>query len=113
MREQGLDESFTMAHRSVDRALDFIEKHRDEDFFLVVSIDEPHHPFICPAEFLEEFEGFEYKMGANGNDDLLDKPQSQRDWAEHVKAIWVTGKCFVWIRFSPAIAIATTRLAAC
>jgi len=94
MRDRGLDETFTMAHRSVDKALDFIERHRNEDFFLVVSIDEPHHPFICPAEFLEKFEGFEYKMGGNGNDDLSNKPQSQRDWAEHVKAHMGDGEVF-------------------
>ena len=84
MRDEGFDEAFTMAHRSVDKAIDFIERYKDEDFFLVVSIDEPHHPFICPAEYLEAFEGFEYKLGANAKDDLADKPQSQRDWAEHV-----------------------------
>ncbi len=85
MRDQGLGETFTMAHRSVDKALQFIESHRNEDFFLVVSIDEPHHPFICPAEYLDSFEGFEYKLGPNAKDDLKNKPQSQRDWANHVK----------------------------
>ena len=72
--------------RSVDKALEFIERYKDEDFFLVVSIDEPHHPFICPAEYLEAFEGFEYKLGPNGKDTLKDKPQSQRDWSNHVKS---------------------------
>lgn len=84
MRENGYDESFTMAHRSVDKALEFIEAHRNEDFFLVVSIDEPHHPFICPADYLEAFEGFEFELGPNAHDDLAQKPKSQRDWADHV-----------------------------
>ncbi|MGY8694378.1 MAG: sulfatase-like hydrolase/transferase, partial [Verrucomicrobiia bacterium] len=44
MRDRGLDETFTMAHRSVDKAIGFIESYKDEDFFLVVSIDELHHP---------------------------------------------------------------------
>lgn len=86
MRDNGYDETFTMAHRSVDKALEFIERYKDEDFFLVVSIDEPHHPFICPAEYLEAFEGFEYKLGPNGKDTLKDKPLSQRDWSNHVKS---------------------------
>jgi arylsulfatase A-like enzyme len=94
MRYRGLDETFTMAHRSVDKAIDFIERYKDEDFFLVVSIDEPHHPFICPAEYLEAFEGFEFKLGENAKDDLADKPQSQRDWAEHVAEFMGDGKTF-------------------
>ncbi len=94
MRSAGLDETFTMAHRSVDKALEFIERYKDEDFFLVVSIDEPHHPFICPAEYLEAFEGFEFKIGPNGKDDLKGKPQSQRDWSEHVAGHMGDGDVF-------------------
>lgn len=94
MRDGGYDEGFTMAHRSVDKAMDFIECHKDEDFFLVVSIDEPHHPFICPAEYLEEFEEFEFRLGPNGKDDLADKPQSQRDWANHVAPFMGDGDVF-------------------
>lgn len=84
MRAGGYDEKITMGHRSVNRAIEFIREHKDEDFFLTVSIDEPHHPFICPAEFLEEFEGFEFQLGENAFDELEDKPQVQRDWARHM-----------------------------
>jgi len=84
MREGGYDETITMGHRSVSKAIEFIREHKDEDFFLTVSIDEPHHPFICPAEYLEAFEGFEFELGENAFDSLEDKPQSQRDWSKHV-----------------------------
>ncbi|MCE7963172.1 MAG: hypothetical protein DYH05_11830 [Acidobacteria bacterium ACB1] len=46
------------ADRIADRAMDFIRRHRDRDFFLVVSIDEPHHPWICPEPFASAFEEF-------------------------------------------------------
>ena len=39
---------FTFGHRCVNRALDFLQKHGEEDFFLTVSLDEPHDPCLCP-----------------------------------------------------------------
>tara|TARA_R100000027_G_scaffold67066_1_gene64503 strand:- start:284 stop:1789 length:1506 start_codon:yes stop_codon:yes gene_type:complete len=80
--EHGITSEFTHAHRIADRAIQFIETHRDEDFLLVVSIDEPHHPFICPEPFISEFEDFEYPV-KTWNADLSEKTQQQRDWAEH------------------------------
>ena len=83
VKTNGITEEFTHAHRIADRARAFIEAHRDEDFFLVVSIDEPHHPFICPEPFVSGFDDFEFSLGATGDDDLASKPQSQREWAAH------------------------------
>jgi len=78
----GITSEFTHAHRSVDRAIDFIRTHRNSDFFLVVSIDEPHHPWICPEPFASAFEDFLFPI-LNGCDLLDDKPRSQREWASH------------------------------
>lgn len=86
VRANGITEDFTHAHRIADRARAFIEAHRDEDFFLVVSIDEPHHPFICPEPFVSAFDDFEFPLGATGDDDLTKKPQSQQEWAAHFGA---------------------------
>lgn len=82
--EHGITEEFPHAHRIADRARAFIEKHKDEDFFLVVSIDEPHHPFICPEPFVSSFNDFEFPLGPAGDDPLESKPLSQREWAQHV-----------------------------
>jgi len=49
----------TFAHRCADRAIDFIDRHRDESFLLVVSFDEPHGPHVCPAEFQRVYEDFD------------------------------------------------------
>jgi uncharacterized sulfatase len=73
---------FTHAHRTADRAMAFIRAHRDRDFLLVVSIDEPHHPWICPEPFASAFAEFEFPV-PNASDPLRDKPQSQREWAAH------------------------------
>ena len=56
---------------------------RDEDFLLVVSIDEPHHPFICPEPFVSAFDDFLLPM-PNADDPLIDKPRAQQEWAAHV-----------------------------
>jgi uncharacterized sulfatase len=82
IRAYGITADFTHAHRSVDRAIDFIHRHRDEDFLLVVSIDEPHHPYICPEPFASAFEDFELPIGPSAFDPLTNKPREQREWAE-------------------------------
>jgi uncharacterized sulfatase len=50
-RTKEITEEFTFGHRCSDRAIEFIRKHKDEDFLLVVSYDEPHGPFLCPEEY--------------------------------------------------------------
>ena len=57
----------------------FIREHRDRDFFLFVSIDEPHHPFIAPEPFASAFEDFEFPI-PNADDSLELKPRGQREW---------------------------------
>jgi uncharacterized sulfatase len=83
MLENGITAEFTHAHRTADKARAFIAAHAHEDFFLVVSIDEPHHPFICPESFVSAFEDFEFPIGKSYGEDLSNKPRSQREWAEH------------------------------
>jgi uncharacterized sulfatase len=79
----GITAEFTHAHRIAERARRFVEAHRDRDFLLVVSIDEPHHPFICPEPFVSAFRDFEFPLGPAADDPLTDKPRSQREWAAH------------------------------
>jgi len=68
-------------HRVTTRALDFLDKHKDEDFLLVVAYDEPHGPSLCPAEYSQRFADFTFPSSANVEDSLLDKPEEQRVWA--------------------------------
>lgn len=77
----GYEASFTFGHRCSNRAIDFIEKHKDEDFFLVVSYDEPHHPFITPKKYAEMYKNYKFPVSANVKDTLEDKPEHQRVWA--------------------------------
>ncbi len=71
----------TFGHRCSNRAIDFLEKHHDEDFFLTVSYDEPHGPFICPPPYPTMYEDFEFPVSENVFDTLENKPSYQRVWA--------------------------------
>ncbi|MDD4849250.1 MAG: sulfatase-like hydrolase/transferase [Gemmiger sp.] len=72
---------FTYAHRCANRALSFLETHAGRDFFLTVSLDEPHGPSLCPAPFNTMYRGVAMPQSANYADDLRQKPQMQRLWA--------------------------------
>ena len=76
---------FTYAHRCSNRAVEFIEKNKNEDYFLVVSYDEPHHPFICPKPFSEMYKDMPLIKFSNEKDNLTDKPIHQQAWSEYTK----------------------------
>ena len=71
----------TYAHRCADRAVDFLEKYKDEDFFLTVSFDEPHDPFICPPPYSHMYDEYEFPKSPNVYDLLEGKPDYQKVWA--------------------------------
>jgi len=82
MSEGGVAPEFTFAHRCADRARAFLEKHAKEDFFLVVSFDEPHDPFLCPEPYASMYKDYVFPCSANANDDLQGKPAHQKIWAQ-------------------------------
>ncbi len=84
-RAQGVDEGFTWAKRCNQRARRFVEECRRDDapFVLVVSYDEPHHPWTCPPEDAEAFADFAFPVGPSWNEDLSRKPAHYRRWAAH------------------------------
>ncbi|MEM6333019.1 MAG: sulfatase-like hydrolase/transferase [Planctomycetota bacterium] len=77
----GFPEELTFARRCADRAIRFIEEHRDRPFLLVVSFDEPHSPYLCPEPYASMYDGYEFPKSPNVHDDLRDKPELQRIWA--------------------------------
>ena len=79
--KEPISEEFTYAHRVVKRALDYIEKNKDEDFFLVVSLDEPHDPYLCPEPFASMYKDYEFPKTKNMWDTLEGKPFYQKLWA--------------------------------
>jgi len=80
-RDPGVHEDFTFGHRVSDRAIDFLDRYGERNFFLVVSYDEPHHPFLCPPRFAEMYRGYTFPKSRNVWDTLEDKPAHHRAWA--------------------------------
>ena len=79
--EKGISAEFTFGHRCADRALDFLQKHGEEDFFLTVSLDEPHDPHLCPEPYASMFADYEFPKSPNVWDTLEGKPLFQKYWA--------------------------------
>lgn len=79
--EEDMTEAFTYAHRCSDRAIDFLKRYGEEEFFLTVSYDEPHGPCLCPAPYNRMYEGFRFDEYENFGDDLSKKPLFQQLWA--------------------------------
>ncbi|MEO6981615.1 MAG: sulfatase-like hydrolase/transferase [Edaphobacter sp.] len=77
-----LQAGFTFAHRCSSRAVDFIAKHKDEDFLLVVSYDEPRDPSVAPANYSDLYKEYSFPRVANVDDMLKDKPEEQIVWAD-------------------------------
>lgn len=82
----GLDGSWTAdkcyATRCTERALRFLDEYKDQDFLLVLTYDEPHHPWLCPLEFTKMYQNFQFPASPNRNDSLAHKPEHQRIWAK-------------------------------
>lgn len=78
---EDISADFTFGHQCSDIAIDFLSKHFDEDFFLVVSYDEPHDPSLCPEPYNSMYRNFDFPKSENIFDTLADKPTHQRVWA--------------------------------
>ena len=86
LRAHDIRAEFTWAHRNGDRAIEFLRSRTEagrqvDPFLLVVSYDEPHHPFTCPPSYVEPFVDFDYPLGPAAFDELSQKPAHQLEWA--------------------------------
>ena len=79
---KGVEKEFTFGHRIAERAIKFLESEgKDEDFFLTVSFDEPHQPYLCPEPFASMYEGYELPITPAYYDTLKNKPLLEKLWA--------------------------------
>lgn len=81
MEEREVTRDFTFGHRCSNRAIDFLENHGNEDFYLVVSYDEPHGPFLCPEPYSSMYKDYKFPKSKNIWDTLEHKPEHQKVWA--------------------------------
>lgn len=80
-REEGCPEDFTYAHHVSEKGIDFLKNYADQDFFLVVSYDEPHGPFLCPKPYSDMYKDYVFPRSKNTEDTLENKPPHQLAWA--------------------------------
>lgn len=83
-KEQGIDREFTWAGHVTDRALGFMDDSSGDcrPWVLIVSYDEPHHPWLCPPEFLERFEGADLPVPETFHTHFENKPAVHKEWSE-------------------------------
>lgn len=81
MRDRIVTEDFTFGHRCSNRAIDFLTQYGKDDFFLVVSYDEPHHPFVCPEPYASMYKDYKLPKSKNVWDTLENKPEHHKVWA--------------------------------
>ncbi len=81
MEQRKITEEFTYSHRCSDRSIDFLAKNKEKDFLLVVSYDEPHHPFVCPEPYSSLYKDYEFPKNINLWDTLENKPEHHKVWA--------------------------------
>ena len=78
LRKSGFSEEAIWGHRVADRAVEFLESVGECPFFLVVSFDEPHAPFVAPPEYWEQFDGTEIPQRPNFMATAEGKPELLR-----------------------------------
>ena len=83
--DHNIDESFTYGYRVTQKALRFMQEHKDEDFFLVVSYDEPHGPSLCPEPYASMYPTVVNMDSPSYEDTLEGKPLLQTAWAIEAK----------------------------
>ncbi|NOU35522.1 MAG: sulfatase-like hydrolase/transferase [Kiritimatiellaceae bacterium] len=89
----GIAKEFTYGYRVSNRAVDFLNKHGDEDFLLVVSYDEPHGPYLCPDSWREMHKDTAIPRNQNLADPLTNKPEHHRVWAGKAVHEELTDQC--------------------
>lgn len=84
LRQDDPKEENTYAHRCCDKAISFLDEFKDKDFFLTLSLDEPHDPSVCPRRFTQALEKrrFKIKKYANYKASTKYKPVSHRIWGK-------------------------------
>lgn len=86
----GITEDFLFGHRVCNRAVDFLERYGDEDFFLVASLDEPHGPSLCPEPYASMYRDYEFPKSPNVYDALEGSRNIRRCGQD--RADWRTGR---------------------
>ena len=81
MDDNDFPAELTYGRRCADKAESFLRRCGGGDFFLAVSFDEPHHPYMCPPPYSAMYSDYTFPKSPNVYDSLENKPDYQRVWA--------------------------------
>ena len=78
LRATGFKRGTIWGHQVANRAIDFLRQAGKGPFVLVVSLDEPHSPFVAPPECWESFDASGIPRRPNFGAPVDGKPELQR-----------------------------------
>lgn len=91
-KPHGLPPEFIYGHRVTEKVLDFMRRYAEEDYFLVVSYDEPHGPSLVPSEYEGIYDKTLCPDATAARDTLKGKPASQTLWAQEAGGLDPAGR---------------------
>lgn len=62
-------------HKSATKAIELLQKHKDEPFFLAVGFVRPHYRMVAPREYFDLYHWEQMLLPAQQTDDLDDIPK--------------------------------------
>lgn len=96
--DMGLPESAMLSTFLADRAIAFLDDHREEPFALVLSLTEPHSPFNYPREMAGTYSASQFTVPESWSSGGADQPLVFRDLNEQdvrgIQAAYFTSLAF-------------------
>ena len=74
LASEGDDPEFTDA-KGADAAIEVLEKHKDEPFFLALGFYRPHTPYVAPKKYFDLYPRDQLKLADGPDDDRSDIPE--------------------------------------
>ncbi|MGI9472173.1 MAG: sulfatase [Rubripirellula sp.] len=62
-------------HKSASKAIELLQRHKDEKFFLAVGLVRPHYPMVAPRQYFEPYPWQDMRTPPQQTDDLKDIPK--------------------------------------
>jgi iduronate 2-sulfatase len=63
-------------HKSASKAIELLQKHQSEKFFLAVGLVRPHYPMVAPQQYFDPYPWQKILMPPTVENDLLDIPKA-------------------------------------
>ena len=63
-------------HKSATKAVELLQKHKDQPFFLAVGLVRPHYPMVAPQQYFDPYPWQKIKLPKTVKDDAQDIPKA-------------------------------------